>query len=90
MNLSQEELTTIAEAVADAVTAKVYVHNCRCGLTTELLEYHKEDHKFIGETRKGLKLIQKVGIVTTATGIITAVGSALLVGIKVMLMQGGK
>lgn len=86
MPLTQEEV----DAVADAITAKIHTNSCRCGLTVELLEYHKEDHKFIGETRKGLKLIQKVGIVTTITGIITAVGSALIVGIKVMLMQGGK
>lgn len=86
MPLTQEDI----DAVTDAITAKIHTSYCRCGLTTGLLEHHKEDHKFIGETRKGLKLIQKVGIVTTITGIITAVGSALIVGIKVMLMQGGK
>lgn len=84
--LSQEEIA----AIADAITANIHIHNCRCGLTKELIEHHAEDHRFIGEAKKGIRLIQKIGMVTTVTGIFTALGSAIVLGVKVMLMNGGK
>lgn len=78
-----------AELIARKVADEMQKGMCRCGLDPELMQYHEDDHRFIGEIRKGIRIGTKIGIGTLITVVTGSAITAFGYGVRHML-SGGK
>lgn len=83
--VTEKDVELIARKVADEMQKDM----CRCGLNPELMQYHEDDHRFIGEIRKGIRLGTKIGIGTLITVVTGSAITAFGYGVRHML-SGGK
>jgi hypothetical protein len=76
--------------LAKDIVAELGARNCPCGLSHELKQYHNDDHRFIGEIRKGVRLGTKIGVGTFITVVTGSAIAAFWLGVRMMIINGGK
>ena len=84
--MTEEERKLLAKDIA----AELSDRNCPCGLSHELKQYHNDDHRFIGEIREGVRLGTKIGVGTFITVVTGSAIAAFWLGVRMMIINGGK
>lgn len=85
--MTDEELRKLAKFIVQEQQNK---HDCPCGLSHELKSFHVDDHRFIGEIRKGVRLGTKIGVGTFITVVTGSAIAAFWLGVRMMIINGGK